>query len=101
MAHTHEEINRHIKTYLMVFGALLVLTAATVGAWKLHFLAAGPAIALALMIASVKASLVALFGKKLYDKDPEWFTNRVENSGLFWHFVDLVWIFLFPILYLL
>ena len=44
---------------------------------------------------------LALFGKKLYDKDPEWFTNRVENSGLFWHFVDLVWIFLFPILYLL
>jgi cytochrome c oxidase subunit III len=27
--------------------------------------------------------------------------HRVENSGLFWHFVDLVWIFLFPILYLL
>ena len=32
---------------------------------------------------------------------PTRFTNRVENSGLFWHFVDLVWIFLFPILYLL
>lgn len=44
---------------------------------------------------------LAVFGKKLYDRDPEWFTNRVENSGLFWHFVDLVWIFLFPILYLL
>jgi len=43
----------------------------------------------------------ALFGKKAYDKDPEWFTNRIEHSGLFWHFVDLVWIFLFPILYLL
>ena len=27
--------------------------------------------------------------------------NRVENSGLFWHFVDIVWIFLFPVLYLL
>jgi len=27
--------------------------------------------------------------------------NRVEVSGLFWHFVDLVWIFLFPVLYLL
>jgi len=27
--------------------------------------------------------------------------NRVENAGLFWHFVDLVWIFLFPILYLM
>ncbi len=40
-------------------------------------------------------------GSKLWKTDPEWFTNRVENSGLFWHFVDLVWIFLFPILYLL
>jgi hypothetical protein len=24
----------------------------------------------------------------------------IENIGLYWHFVDLVWIFLFPILYL-
>jgi len=43
----------------------------------------------------------ALFGRKLWDKNPQWLTNRVEHSGLFWHFVDLVWIFLFPILYLL
>jgi len=27
--------------------------------------------------------------------------NPVENFGLYWHFVDLVWIFLFPLLYLL
>ena len=40
-------------------------------------------------------------GSKLWKTDPEHFTNRVENSGLFWHFVDLVWIFLFPVLYLL
>ncbi|HUD72498.1 MAG TPA: cytochrome c oxidase subunit 3, partial [Dongiaceae bacterium] len=40
-------------------------------------------------------------GAKLWKTNPTWFTNRVENSGLFWHFVDLVWIFLFPILYLL
>ena len=26
--------------------------------------------------------------------------NLIENSGLYWHFVDLVWIFLFPLLYL-
>jgi cytochrome c oxidase subunit 3 len=25
----------------------------------------------------------------------------VENLALYWHFVDLVWIFLFPIVYLL
>jgi cytochrome c oxidase subunit III len=40
-------------------------------------------------------------GAKLWKTNPEWFTNRVENAGLFWHFVDLVWIFLFPTLYLL
>jgi heme/copper-type cytochrome/quinol oxidase subunit 3 len=26
--------------------------------------------------------------------------QRVENAGLYWHFVDLVWIFLFPLLYI-
>jgi cytochrome c oxidase subunit 3 len=26
--------------------------------------------------------------------------NFLENSGLYWHFVDIVWIFLFPLLYL-
>lgn len=40
-------------------------------------------------------------GSKLWEKNPEWFTNRIEVAGLYWHFVDLVWIFLFPILYLL
>lgn len=40
-------------------------------------------------------------GIKMWKTDPERFTNRVEVSGLFWHFVDLVWIFLFPVLYLL
>ncbi len=40
-------------------------------------------------------------GARLWETDPERFTNRVEVAGLFWHFVDLVWIFLFPVLYLL
>lgn len=40
-----------------------------------------------------------------------WQTNRrgfdaddispVENIGLYWHFVDIVWVFLFPLLYLI
>ena len=38
-------------------------------------------------------------GSKLWEKDPEQFTGRVEAAGLYWHFVDLVWIFLFPVLY--
>ncbi len=31
----------------------------------------------------------------------ESWTDFVENSGLYWHFVDLVWIFLFPLLYII
>ena len=26
--------------------------------------------------------------------------HRVENVGIYWHFVDIVWIFLFPLLYI-
>ena len=40
-------------------------------------------------------------GSGMWKTDPERFTNRIEVGGLFWHFVDLVWIFLFPVVYLL
>ena len=48
----------------------------------------------------VNLYLVSL-GSKLYQTDPRRFIGRIECSGLYWHFVDLVWIFLFPTLYLL
>ena len=41
------------------------------------------------------------FGSRLYRQNPEHLANRVEVAGLFWHFVDLVWIFVFPLFYLL
>jgi heme/copper-type cytochrome/quinol oxidase subunit 3 len=40
-------------------------------------------------------------GAKMWKTKPEQFSNRIEATGLYWHFVDLVWIFLFPVLYLL
>ena len=40
-------------------------------------------------------------GSAMWRTEPERFTNRIECAGLYWHFVDLVWIFLFPVLYLL
>jgi len=40
-------------------------------------------------------------GAKMFKTEPQRFTNRIEVAGLYWHFVDLVWIFLFPTLYLL
>ncbi len=50
--------------------------------------------------ASVLFYFLVFDGKRLR-QDPEHLANRVEVGGLFWHFVDLVWIFLFPLLYLL
>ena len=40
-------------------------------------------------------------GDNMYKEDSELLANRIEIAGLYWHFVDLVWIFLFPALYLL
>jgi len=40
-------------------------------------------------------------GAKMWSHDAERYTNRIECTGLYWHFVDLVWIFLFPVFYLL
>ncbi len=42
----------------------------------------------------------AVFGKRFWEKHPEQFTNRIEVTGLYWHFVDLVWLVMFPTLYL-
>jgi heme/copper-type cytochrome/quinol oxidase subunit 3 len=40
-------------------------------------------------------------GVRMWSTEPERFTNRIEVAGIYWHFVDVVWIFLFPVLYLL
>jgi len=40
-------------------------------------------------------------GVRLWRTDSARFAGRVEVAGLYWHFVDVVWIFLFPVLYLL
>ena len=39
-------------------------------------------------------------GSRLLKKNARQFTNRIEVTGLYWHFVDLVWLILFPVLYL-
>ncbi len=61
MSHDHEiDIDKHVRTYLMVFGSLLVLTVVTVGISYLH-LPVPAAIGLALVVAMVKGSLVACY----------------------------------------
>ncbi len=39
-------------------------------------------------------------GAKLLETNPEHYANRIECTGLYSHFVDLVWVFLFSALYL-
>jgi cytochrome c oxidase subunit 3 len=45
----------------------------------------------------VLGAVLYLAGKGRYS---ETYHTPVEISGLYWHFVDLVWIYLFPLLYL-
>lgn len=56
-----EHIKKEIRVYLMVFGALTLLTAATVGVIYLGQMPVHIAIAIALAIASMKGFLVAGF----------------------------------------
>lgn len=48
---------------------------------------------------AVGVALLAGCGWRLRGSDPP-ATVTVENIGLYWHLVDVVWVFLFPILYL-
>lgn len=52
--------------------------------------------AIHVVVGMILFGIVLLQGSKL---DETWI-DFIENSGLYWHFVDLVWIFLFPLLYI-
>ena len=48
-----------------------------------------------LLLGAIVSAIVLLLKPKDYD------ANDVEVSGLYWHFVDLVWMFIFPLVYLM
>jgi heme/copper-type cytochrome/quinol oxidase subunit 3 len=48
------------------------------------------------VLGGVVVNVVVLIAARSSVKNP----HRVELAGLYWHFVDVVWIFLFPLLYL-
>ncbi|MGE5170344.1 MAG: cytochrome c oxidase subunit 3 [Rudaea sp.] len=49
---------------------------------------------------SVGVALVAVFAWRVWRVKPNALADQVEIVGLYWHFVDVVWIFLYPCLYL-
>lgn len=57
--HDAHDIQKSVRRYMMVFGALLVGTVITVGMYYVHFDSMAVTIAVALFIASIKAFLVA------------------------------------------
>ena len=61
--------------------------------WSFYYTAAG------LHAAHVVAGMVIMFIVSLTAARNEEL-HRVENVGIYWHFVDVVWIFLFPLLYI-
>jgi cytochrome c oxidase subunit 4 len=58
--HDPAEIDRHVRVYLMVFVALMVLTVVTVAISRLH-LSVPAAVAVAMFVATIKGSLVACY----------------------------------------
>jgi heme/copper-type cytochrome/quinol oxidase subunit 3 len=48
-----------------------------------------------LLLAAVVGGMIVWFKPKVYD------AGDVEVAGLYWHFVDLVWMFIFPLVYLM
>ena len=63
----HGHMGVHLKAYILVFMALLFLTAVTVGVSYLHF-SHGMAIAVAMFVATVKGGLVAAVFMHLNDE---------------------------------
>jgi len=53
--------------------------------------------ALHVIIGIILFGIVLLQWNKLNESWSDW----IENCGLYWHFVDLVWIFLFPLIYII
>ena len=64
---SHEEVRHHVKIYMRVFTALMILTVATVAVSYLH-LPLWPAITAALLIAIFKGALVAAFFMHLFQE---------------------------------
>jgi cytochrome c oxidase subunit 4 len=60
-SHSPAEVAKHVRVYLIVFAALLVGTIVTVALYAVHFDSVAVTVAIALFVASIKATLVACY----------------------------------------
>ena len=82
-----------VKSFEWAHEINLGFTIQSSGFWGYYYTAAG--LHAFHVIAGI---LVMLWVASTAKKNQE--LHRVENVGIYWHFVDLVWIFLFPLLYI-
>lgn len=78
---TQEELNRHAHLFFSFYFGMT-------GLHGLH------------VLIGIIILFILVFRARL-DKSPHQDYIPVEMFGLYWHFVDIVWIFLFPLLYLI
>jgi cytochrome c oxidase subunit 3 len=76
-----QALNAHAQLYFSLYFAMTGLHA-------LHMI-----IGAGLLVWLIKQSIAGRFTPQ--------YNTPVENVGLYWHFVDIVWIYLFPLLYLI
>ncbi len=79
--HEHPDLTRGVELFMVFYFGMTGLHA-------LH------------MIVGAGLLIWMIFRARRGDFGPEYYAP-VEVMGLYWHFVDIVWIFLFPLLYLL
>ncbi len=94
--------------YLTILGGLMFLTVKSIEwtneihhgftltshtFWSFYYTAAGIH-GVHVIVGLIIMAIIASDAKKGID------LQRVEAVGLYWHFVDIVWIFLFPLLYI-
>jgi cytochrome c oxidase subunit 3 len=72
------------KGQILYFGLYYVMT----GIHGLHVL---------IGICVISVMVVFTTRKKITQENP----IRLENTGLYWHFVDIIWLYLFPLFYLI
>lgn len=82
MAHSADDIRAHVRLYYQVFGALLILTIVTVAVSYLR-LPITAAVIVALVIATFKASLVAMFFMHLKGERPIIFWSLALTAVFF------------------
>ena len=82
-----------VKSYEWTHEIMEGFTIQSSGFWSYYYIAAGLH-AFHVIGGMCVMGWVAMSAMKNQD------LHRVENVGIYWHFVDIVWIFLFPLLYI-